>query len=155
LIGLSAALPTAHPLAQGGPVASYRWLGEALVHALNDAGVTAAQALAPDAVRGVPAEPALAWACFGGLSPWEAVVDGRKITGLAQVRRRTGVLLVAGVLLEVPPWWQLCAALGRPAHEARLLGARTTAASEHARGDATAALRQALPVRLGAALLTD
>eukprot|EP01034_Spumella_vulgaris_P044296 gene44296-55086_t len=38
----------------------------------------------------------LGWACYGGYSPWEVVVGRRKLVGLAQVRRRGGVLLVAG-----------------------------------------------------------
>ena len=90
----------------------------------------AAHALSPDDVRRNPGNPALGWACFGGLSPWEVVADGRKIVGLAQLRRRTGVLLTSGTLLARPDWAALCAALGRPADDARALAGVTTSCEE-------------------------
>jgi lipoate-protein ligase A len=135
MLGLSALLPAAHPLATCGPVPSYRWLGECLAQSLQQVGV-AATTLSPDALRARRSErSALApdWACFGGLSPWEVLVGERKIAGLAQVRRRQGVLLVAGVLLQPPPWTLLCDRLGRPRDEARLLAlASTSFAQERA-----------------------
>ena len=150
MLGLSALLPAAHPLAACGPVPSYRWLGECLAQSLQQVGV-AATTLSPDALRARRGErPALAldWACFGGLSPWEVLVGERKIAGLAQVRRRQGVLLVAGVLLQPPPWTLLCDRLGRPRDEAGLLAlASTSCAQERADVESVslaAALIQAL-----------
>lgn len=141
MIGISAALPPEHVLVREGPVPSYRWLGTGLVRVLQRFGV-AARALSP-AELGRPAQaerhaaatqPApdadLRWACFAGLSPWEAVAGERKITGLAQVRRRSGVLLVAGVLIQPPDWALLCAALGRPAAEAAALARVTTCCAD-------------------------
>ncbi len=125
MIGISAVLPPSHPLVGGGAVDSYRWLGEALACVLYRLGATDAIALAPAAVPAARARLAaqgLEWACFGGLSPWEVVAaGGRKLAGLAQVRRRQGVLLVGGVLLAPPPWELLCAALGQPPAGAREL----------------------------------
>lgn len=130
MLGLSVALPADHPLVAPGLLASYRWLGELLAAVLQDAGV-AARALPPDEARGAPAAGVLDWACFAGLSPWEPVAaDGRKIAGLAQVRRRHGVLLVGGVLLATPDWPLLCAALGQPAEQAEALRLRTTSWAE-------------------------
>ena len=126
MLGLSVALPPAHALAGGGPVAGYRWLGEGIAQALRRVGVGQARALSPDALRARAGAAALDWACFGGLSPWEVVVGERKIAGLAQVRRRSGVLLVAGVLLEAPPWEPLCRALGEPVDQAQRLREATT-----------------------------
>ena len=54
------------------------------------------------------------WACFGGYSAWEVVVGRQKIVGLAQVRKRTGTLLVAGLLLERPHWEWLGEVLQKP-----------------------------------------
>ena len=147
MLGLSALLPAAHPLAACGPVPSYRWLGECLAQSLQQVGV-AATTLSPDALRARRGErPALAldWACFGGLSPWEVLVGERKIAGLAQVRRRQGVLLVAGVLLQPPPWTLLCDRLGRPRDEARLLALASTSCAQE-RADVE-------PVSLAAALI--
>lgn len=126
MIGLSVALPVAHPLASRGLMAGYRWLGELLAELLREQAGIAATALPPEAVRRrAPAGP-LQWACFGGLSPWEVVVDGRKIAGLAQVQRRHGVLLVAGLLLDRPDWALLCTTLRQPCAQAVALAQGTT-----------------------------
>lgn len=131
MLGLSVALPPDHPLVRQGLVASYRWLGEAMAGALQQGGV-GAQALAPEALRALPAEQrtAVDWACFGGLSPWEVLAQGRKIAGLAQVRRASGVLLVGGVLLRPSPWQLMCEALGCAAADAQVLAATTISAGE-------------------------
>jgi len=132
MLGVSALLPTTHALVAGGAVPSYRWLGEALALALQRCGVDAL-ALSPEALRarrgGRPA-PAPDWACFGGVSPWEVLVGERKIAGLAQVRRREGVLLVAGILLCRPPWELLCERLGQGADEALRLARATTSLAD-------------------------
>ena len=131
MLGLSVALPAGHPLALQGLVASYRWLGEAIARVLQQGGV-AAQALAPEALRAMSAaqRTAVDWACFGGLSPWEVLAQGRKIAGLAQVRRASGVLLVGGVLLQPSPWRLMCEALGCAAADAQVLAATTIGAGE-------------------------
>ena len=129
MLGLSAALPSGHALVVPGAVANYRWLGELLADVLRDAGIDATALPAEDA-RDTKAPAELAWACFAGLSPWEVVASGRKIAGLAQVRRRHGVLLVGGLLLDAPDWQLLCAALGRPAIDADALARCTTSCSE-------------------------
>lgn len=147
MLGLSVALPPLHPLTGVGPVAGYRWLGEGIACTLRRVGVSAARAVSPDALRGRASAAAPDWACFGSLSPWEVVAGERKIAGLAQVRRRSGVLLVAGVLVEDLPWGLLCRALGRPAGEAqRLRQATTTCAAQldPANGALAPAVAQAL-----------
>lgn len=131
MLGLSVALPASHALVTPGIVGSYRWLGELLQQWLRAAGIGAADALAPGSPALQPAPPELAWACFGGLSPWEVVAaDARKIAGLAQVRRRAVVLLVAGILLAPPDWQLLTASLDRTQDEAEELGRRTVSWAE-------------------------
>lgn len=150
LVGLSVALPPDHALVAGGPVASYRWLGELIAGLLCDANV-AAHALPPQALRAnaEPAPEVARWACFGGLSPWEVVVGDRKIAGLAQVRRRHAVLLVGGILFGDSDWPLLCALVGRPVHEAGLLAARTTSCSQQrSTFTSTAALAAGVDQRL-------
>jgi len=154
MLGLSAVLPVAHPLVAGGPVPSYRWLGEAVALALRRIGIDAA-ALTPQALRERRGDGTAAcadWACFGGLSPWEVLARGRKIAGLAQQRRRDGVLLVAGVLLQRPPWSLLCARLQRPlVDEQRLALASTDCTQELSRAELPQ-LENALGQSLHAAL---
>lgn len=155
MLGLSVALPPEHPLVQGGLLASYRWLGEALAGVLQDFGLPA-QALAPAALREAEAAQAAApvdWACFGSLSPWELTAGGRKLIGLAQVRRRHGVLLVGGLLLDAPDWPLLCRVLGRPGEDAARLARRTVSWAQLAGGPTPpAALAVAIDRALGAAL---
>jgi lipoate-protein ligase A len=116
----SIVLPYNHRLVRRDPVETYRWLGEIYASVLCDLGMDA-RALAPEEARELQRRPVredLNWACYGGLSPWEVVVGQRKIVGLAQVRRRTGVLLVAGLLVAAPDWKLLCRAMGRPQQDA-------------------------------------
>jgi lipoate-protein ligase A len=132
MLSTSIALPTTHPFALLAPSTSYRWLGEAYAKVLQGAGI-AAQAIDAEQVRVLQhSAPELSWACYGGLSPWEVVVGRRKVVGLAQVRRRTGVLFVAGLLFGPPDWALLCRVLGRPAEEAAQLAARTTCCMDEA-----------------------
>ena len=132
LVGVSVVLPPGHPWLAGGLVQSYRQLGQLHVAALAEFGMTA-RALSPQKIPRVQqaiGARSVDWACFGSLSPWEVVsAQGRKLVGLAQRRRQTGVLLVAGTLLDVPDWSLLCDAMGQP-QEALLLRQRTVSCAE-------------------------
>jgi len=126
MLGLSLVLPNSHPWLGRGLLESYRHLGQLFAELLAAQGVPA-RALPPAQLPAQQAAliardlPVLDWACFGNLSPWEVVdAQGRKLVGLAQRRRQTGGLLVAGLLLTEPPWRQLCEALGREEDEAVL-----------------------------------
>lgn len=120
MLGASVVLPPDHPLIGRNIAASYRWLGEAHASLLRDAGVAAS-------IVERPTDPGeLRWACFAGRSHGEVEVNARKIVGLAQARRRLGVLFSAGTLLETPAWEVLCDVMGKPAATARSLEERTT-----------------------------
>eukprot|EP01030_Chromulinospumella_sphaerica_P001408 gene1408-1380_t len=125
MLSLSVMLPPDHPAVSSGILSSYRWLGESLATALQNSWGVPAQALAKHASK--PPH----WACFAGLSPWEVVADGRKLVGLAQVRRSTGVLLTAGVLVSPPDWALLCHAMGKPLTDAMDLECATTSVSAY------------------------
>ncbi|MBL8484083.1 MAG: lipoate--protein ligase [Rhodocyclaceae bacterium] len=129
MLSASVVLPPAHPLLASGTVSSYRWLGEIFVGLLQDLGI-AARAIEPAELESGRGAPNPSWACFAGLSPWEVVADGRKIVGLAQLRRRTGVLLACGCLLYPPEWALLCEALDMPAEHAALLADQTASCAE-------------------------
>lgn len=81
----SLALPLDHALARGGIVESYRRISTALQMAMIQLGAQ------PRAERSEsPAMPNTV--CFETPSHYEITVDGRKLIGSAQVRRRRGVL---------------------------------------------------------------
>jgi lipoate---protein ligase len=129
LLDLDIILPPDHPLITTDIIESYRWLGETWVTALQQLGVHtrlvspteahSQQARRKDPVAGLY-EQLLHRACYGSLSPYEVVVDNRKVVGLCMIRRHTGLLLQAGIVLH----WettQLAQILGKTAAEQHIL----------------------------------
>ncbi|GAC1401416.1 MAG: ligase [Chloroflexota bacterium] len=126
LLNLDVALPRDHQLLPPDVTRAYAWLGTALATGLRLLGVPAsalatAEVRAEADLRGGGFAAARA-ACFGGLSPYEAVADGRKIVGLAQVRRREGALLQAGVPVRWDPERLASVLAGTPLWRASLAG---------------------------------
>ncbi|HUW36311.1 MAG TPA: hypothetical protein VMV91_03185 [Rhodocyclaceae bacterium] len=158
LVSVSLVLPHGHPWVGAGLIDSYRRLAQLHAAALEELGVKA-RALSPQELpcsNASSGDRAVAWACFGGLSPWELVSsDGRKLVGLAQRKRRTGVLLVAGTLIGAADWFLLCDAMGQPADEPLLR--RSTISAEEIAGCRIDPERFAsvLMRRIGRALSTD
>jgi len=125
LLDLDVILPPDHPLVQADIVESYRWLGNTWVAALRHLGVesrTVSPAEAHDQQALCKQSETSAYeqlmnrACYGSLSPYEVVVGRRKVVGLCMIRRRSGTLLQAGLVLH----WettQLAQLLGRTDEE--------------------------------------
>jgi len=158
MVSASVVLPVEHPWVRSGLIDSYRVLGELHAAVLQQHGIAARALTAQDvaAVRQSPHANAPAWACFAGLSHGEVVdAGGRKLVGLAQRRRRNGVLLVAGTLVSKVPWALLCTALGYP-HDVALLD-NCTASMEELLGQpcASATLAAQLDQQLRGALRAD
>jgi lipoate---protein ligase len=132
LVGVSVVLPLTHPWARDGVMGSYQRLGQLHATVLDGCGVVA-RAIPPDelcGIRAVSPAASVEWACFGSLSPWELVnTQGRKLVGMAQRKKQSGVLLVAGTLLGEVDWRFLCEAMGKPHDESTLRG-RTVSAQE-------------------------
>ena len=126
LLGASVILPPQHPLVRASIAESFRWFGLAHADWLQRIGI-AARAV-PAAVA--PHGRALPWACFASLSHWEVEAGGGKIVGLAQWRRRNGVLLSSAALVAPPPWELLCDVLGEPPEDAAVLAARTASCEQ-------------------------
>lgn len=103
MLGFCLFLPPGHVLLRASMPSSYVPVGTAWQRALAGLGISARAVgteIPPDA-----ATPGWDWVCFGGLSHGElADARGRKILGLAQVRRKGGMAMVGGVLLGSPPW---------------------------------------------------
>ena len=129
LLGLDVMLPAGHPLILPDLVESYRWLGETWVATLRELDietrvVTPAEAHAQRDRLKQPEnhdrEAILRRACYGSLSPYEVVAGERKVVGLDMIRRRSGTLLQAGILLHWNPE-KLAMLLGRTPHEQTIL----------------------------------
>ncbi len=112
LLSLDVILPAGHPLILPDIVESYRWLGTAWVKTLERLGVDA-RLVSPQEAHARRAllkqeetnkgEAILNRACFGSLSSYEVIAEKRKVVGLDMIRRRTGSLLQAGLLLKWDP----------------------------------------------------
>lgn len=126
VLGQDVFLPTGHPLAGSDVVQAYRWLGEAWLEALLSLRVAARLVSPAEARLAPPLGPDVAMACFGSLSPFEIVVTGRKLVGLAQVRRGNGTLLQAGIHMQFDAMG-LAALL--PAQQPEVLGRRLAEAA--------------------------
>ncbi len=109
-LSLDVLLPPTSRLWQSDITAAYRWLGQTWLATLNRLGLATrliepAEARAAKAVLESLPLPArlLRLVCFGTLSSYE-VVDrhGRKLVGLAQIKRRNGNLFQCGLPLHWP-----------------------------------------------------
>jgi lipoate-protein ligase A len=80
--------PDSHPAFSGGVLASYRKLSAALVRALENLGLDVD--VSPDTA--LPEEQRQEPVCFQRPSAYEITVQGKKIVGSAQLRRRGAVL---------------------------------------------------------------
>jgi lipoate-protein ligase A len=104
LLLLDVALPPDEPLYRHDVTEAYRWFGEVWASALAQLGIDAwVLPLAAARADTQTLAPALKDVCYGGRSPYEVLVSERKVVGLAQVRRRAGALLQAGVYLRWSP----------------------------------------------------
>jgi lipoate-protein ligase A len=132
LVSASIVLPQGHPWVCDGLMDSYRRFGQLHMAALSEIGV-ANRALPPWEVphaNEAHATRLIEWACFGSLSAWEIVdAGGRKLVGLAQRRRRSGVLLVAGTLIGSADWSLLCDVMGH-SEDVSVLRKGTTSSEE-------------------------
>lgn len=88
---------------------SYRWLGDELADALRNDGYSVRRLDVQEARDDIaklrassdPADEALLTTCYGALSPHEVVADtGKKVVGLAQIRRREAALFQIGILRQ-------------------------------------------------------
>jgi lipoate---protein ligase len=109
LLSLDVMLPMGHPLILSDIVESYRWFGAVWVKTLRNLGVETRfvlpeeahaqrDLLKQEATKG--REAILNRACFGCLSSYEVIAEERKVVGFDMIRRQTGSLLQAGLLLK-------------------------------------------------------
>jgi len=113
LVSLSVVLPVSHPLARAGLYEAYRWFGVLHEQVMDRCGLRVT-ARAPDTLPPRRANDPLDGVCFASLSPWEVTHGDLKVCGLAQVRRRHAMALVAGTHVVPPPWDCLSEAFNCP-----------------------------------------
>lgn len=131
VLGLDIAFPAGDERLLPDVTASYAPFGAAwslglAALAIDSRQVSVSEARAAATPPGMVGE-ALRAACFGALSPHEVVAAGRKIVGLAQVRRRSGSVVQSGVHLRFEG--ALLAALLAPGQEAAVGAALHAAAA--------------------------
>lgn len=114
LLSVDIALPVGHPLALADVTESYRWIGQLWLDTLEELGLQGARLVSIEEVRANPSRPPRrklvdgpltdddlsGLSCYATLSPYEVAVGRRKVVGLCQVRRRTGVLYQIGLPLS-------------------------------------------------------
>src|SRR5262245_43146678 len=163
MLMLDLVLPRGHSLYVDDVTESYRWIGEVWATALRDLGVDA-NVVSVEAARADARslDPLVRRVCFGGLSPYEVVIGQRKLVGLAQVRRRAGMLYQAGVYRRWAPQPTTALLAAAPDERAKLerqLAARVVGLEElHDAPSAaavTAAVEAALARLEGFALFDD
>jgi lipoyl(octanoyl) transferase len=108
----------------GGVIATYRTIAEALTRSMMRLGVAA---IPVEPARGSPRDAAAA--CFERLGAWELAVNGRKLVGSAQARRRGALLQHGSIPMRLDPS-RLAKVLGSPVAASRFTDLRS------ARGEA-------------------
>lgn len=104
LLSLDLVLPTGHPLLGDGLGDVFLAVGAAWAAALAELGVNGlAVHTGPAAGRLGGADPLRAAICYAAPGRGEVLHDGRKLVGLAQRRRRHGVLVQCGLLWRWRP----------------------------------------------------
>ena len=110
----SLCLPLDHPLAKGDIIESYRRLSAGFLNALNHLGLSAsAVPLAPS-----PNQNPIGPVCFDLPSHYEITVNGRKLIGSAQLRRR-GLMLQHGTIPLSGDLARICDVLAFDSESAR------------------------------------
>lgn len=106
LLSLDIMLPAGHPWLAGDLGAVFPRVGRVWADALGDLGVRGAtvyEGAATARRRGDAREQLLAAICYATPGRGEVFVDGRKLVGLAQRRRRAGALVQCGMLRRWDP----------------------------------------------------
>ncbi len=107
MLSITVFIPPDHPVAQQNIIEVFSWLEQIWIDSLRACGVPCRgvdQAMI-DNSKTISQQQDLKWACYASLSHGEIVSDdGRKLVGLAQIRKRKGVALVSGLHLCPSDW---------------------------------------------------
>lgn len=104
-------IPPDHPVGKLDLIQLFGWFEQVWTKALIDCGVSCkgVDKSLIDRSKQVSKDAGVQWACYASLSHGEVVSpDGRKLVGLAQIRKRKGIALVSGLHLQSCDWRALC-----------------------------------------------
>lgn len=110
MLSVTVFIPPEHPVAGQNIIEIFSWLEQIWIDTLLTCGVPCkgVDQQMIDRSKVVSQEQDLKWACYASLSHGEVISDdGRKLVGLAQIRKRKGVALVSGLHLYPCDWNEL------------------------------------------------
>ena len=110
MLSVTVFIPPDHPVAGQNIIEIFSWLEQIWIDTLSTCGVPCkgVDQQMIDRSKVVSQEQDLKWACYASLSHGEVISDdGRKLVGLAQIRKRKGVALVSGLHLYPCDWNEL------------------------------------------------
>lgn len=111
MLSMTLFIPTEHPVAALNLIELFHWLEPFWLKALIDSGVPCkgVDKTMIDKSKVISKRNDVEWACYASLSHGEVVsLDGRKLLGVAQIRKRKGIALVCGLHLAPCDWKVLC-----------------------------------------------
>lgn len=110
MLSVTVFIPTDHPVAGQNIIEIFSWIERIWIDALLACAVPCkgVDQQMIDRSKVISQQQDLKWACYASLSHGEIVSeDGRKLVGLAQIRKRKGVALVSGLHLYPCDWHEL------------------------------------------------
>ncbi len=110
MLSVTLFIPPEHTVAALNIIEIFSWFEAIWIKALRDCGVPCKGVDQPliEASKARSKRHGVEWACYASLSHGEVVSpDGRKLVGLAQIRKRKGIALVSGVHLAPCDWGML------------------------------------------------
>lgn len=107
MLSVTVFIPPTHTLANQNIIEIFSWLEAVWISTLTTCGVPCKgvdQAMIEQS-KTISQKEDVTWACYASLSHGEVVsLDGRKLVGLAQIRKRKGIALVSGLHLFPCDW---------------------------------------------------
>lgn len=110
MLSVTVFMPTDLPEAKLDIIQSFGWLESIWIQALKNSGINCKGVSKPliDRSKQIAEQHHIGWACYASLSHGEIVsLEGKKLVGIAQIRKRKGVALVCGLHLMDCDWSML------------------------------------------------
>lgn len=129
MLSVTVLVPAEHPVGQLDIIKIFSWLEQIWIRALQESGVSCKGVDKPliEQSKQIAKREGVEWACYASLSHGEVVsLDGRKLVGLAQIRKRKGVALVSGLHLRSCDWQALCHVVADEPRQASVLESLNT-----------------------------
>lgn len=129
MLSVTVFIPAEHPVGKLDIIKIFSWLEQVWIKALLESGVSCkgVDKTLIEQSKQIAKTEGLEWACYASLSHGEVVSpDGRKLVGLAQIRKRKGIALVSGLHLKPCDWHTLCRVVTDDIRQASVLESLNT-----------------------------